>query len=189
MAIGEFCSVSLVLFSVIDILGSLPIVIEIRNRLGSVQALQTTIISGGLMLVFLVVGERLLHLFGTDASSFAVAGAFVIFVIGIEMILGIRIFRDDGQGNHAHTAAFVPLAFPLIAGAGTLTTILSLKSEYSFGSIVGGILANLVFVFYVLRFSGWFESKLGDNGLAVVRKVFGIILISIAVKLVRNNLF
>ena len=140
------------------------------------------------MIVFLFLGEGVLHLFGTDVSSFAVAGAFVIFAIGIEMILGVRLFREDPSGNSLSTVAYVPLAFPLIAGAGTLTTILSLKSEYDSLSILAGIAVNLAVIFLVLRFCGWFEKRLGDAGLAVLRKVFGVILLSIAVKLFKANL-
>ena len=185
---NEICSVTLVLFSVIDILGSLPVVIEIRNRAGGIQAIKATLGAGVLMILFLYLGERVLHLFGTDVSSFAIAGAFVIFAIGIEMILGVRLFRDDPSGADLSAAAFVPLAFPLIAGAGTLTTILSLKSEYASVNILSGITANLCIIFFVLRFCGWFEKRLGDTGLAVMRKVFGVILLSIAIKLVRANL-
>ncbi len=185
--IKEICSVSLVLFSVIDILGSLPVVIDIRRRAGDIESLKTTTIAGLLMICFLFLGETLLHLFGTDVSSFAIAGALVIFAIGIEMILGVRLFRDEGQDN-LNSICFVPLAFPLIAGAGTLTTILSLKSEYAQFSILVAIAINLVVIFAVLRYCGWFEKKLGDTGMAVVRKVFGIILLSIAVKLFRSNL-
>ncbi len=186
--IKEICSVTLVLFSVIDILGSLPVVIEIRNRTGGLQSIKTTGVAGALMLLFLFLGEGILHLFGTDVSSFAIAGAFVIFAIGVEMILGVRLFRDDPNSNNSSTVAFVPLAFPLIAGAGTLTTILSLKSEYQSHNILLGITANLAVVFLVLRYSGWFERWLGDAGLAIMRKVFGIILLSIAVKLIKTNL-
>jgi multiple antibiotic resistance protein len=136
----------------------------------------------------LFVGEGVLHLFGTDVASFAVAGAFVIFAIGIEMILGVRLFREDPASNNMSTVAYVPLAFPLIAGAGTLTTILSLKTEYGAFSILSGIAVNLAVIFVVLRFCGWFERRLGDAGLAVLRKVFGVILLSIAVKLFKTNL-
>ena len=139
------------------------------------------------MVVFLVVGEAVLHLFGTDVSSFAVAGAFVIFAIGVEMILGIRLFRDHPDSNLS-AVSYVPLAFPLIAGAGTLTTILSLKSEYAPLSIFLAIAVNLVIVYLVLRFCGWFEKKLGESGMEVIRKVFGIVLLSIAVKLFRSNM-
>ena len=186
--LSEACSVSLVLFSVIDILGTLPVIIDIRNRTGGLQSCKTTLVAGFLMFIFLLVGEKVLHLFGTDVSSFAVAGAMVIFAIGIEMILGVRLFRDDPNCQNVATIAYVPLAFPLIAGAGTLTTILSLKSEYHATSILMGITANLLVIFVVLKYSSWFEKRLGDAGLAVLRKVFGVILLSIAIKLVKANL-
>ncbi len=182
----EIASVTLVLFSVIDILGSLPVVVEIRNRVGKLETLKTTLIAGTMMVAFLFVGEGLLHLFGTDVSSFAVAGAMVILAIGVEMVLGIKIFRSEPDDSE--TSSIVPLAFPLIAGAGTLTTILSLKAEYSYISILVGIVLNLVVVFYVLKSSGWIESRLGKAGLNVVRKIFGIVLLSIAVKLIKTHL-
>ena len=184
----EICSVTLVLFTVIDILGALPIVIELRNRAGDLKSLTTTIISGGLMISFLFVGEQILHLFGTDIQSFAVAGAMIIFAIGVEMILGVRLFRDDPHGNNS-TISYVPLAFPIIAGCGTLTTILSLKADYGQSNILVGIVVNLVAIYLVLRFCGWFERRLGDSGMAILRKVFGIVLLSIAVKMLRSNLF
>ena len=148
--IKEIMSVSLVLFSVIDILGSLPVVIEIRNRAGQIESLRTTIAAGMLMILFLFAGEMVLHLFGTDVSSFALAGAFVIFAIGVEMILGVRLFRDDPEAD-AGATSIVPLAFPIIAGAGTLTTILTLKAEYQYSNILVAILLNLVVVFWVLK--------------------------------------
>ena len=187
LMVKEIFSVSLVLFSVIDILGSLPVIVDIQNRTGKLQSNKTTLIAGSLMIAFLFIGEGVLHLFGTDVSSFAVAGAIVIFAIGLEMILGIEIFKKEkeGEGN----ASIVPLAFPMIAGAGTLTTILALKAEFSHLSIVLGIGMNLAVVYVVLRTSGWIESKIGSKGLSVLRKIFGIVLLSIAVKLFRTNLF
>lgn len=187
MSVKEIFSVSLVLFSVIDILGSLPVVIELRKRAGGLESAKTTIAAGSLMVLFLFGGEMVLHLFGTDVSSFALAGALVIFAIGIEMILGVRLFRDEVESGQ-NAVTIVPLAFPLIAGAGTLTTILTLKAEYAYPSILVGILVNLGVVFAVLKFCGWFEKRLGEKGLAVVRKIFGIVLLSIAVKIFRANL-
>ncbi len=183
----EIFSVSLILFSVIDIFGSLPIVIEIRNRAGQLESTKTTFAAGSLMLLFLFAGEYVLHLFGTDVSSFAVAGAMVIFAIGVEMILGVRLFQDDPE-EVSGTASYVPLAFPMIAGAGTLTTILTLKAEYSYLAILVGITLNLAVIFGVLKFCGKFEKWLGQKGLAIVRKIFGIILLSIAVKILKSNL-
>jgi multiple antibiotic resistance protein len=184
--VKEVFSVTLVLFSVIDILGSLPIVVDIKNRVGSLQVIKTTLAAGALMVVFLFIGDSILHLFGTDVNSFAIAGAIVIFLIGLEMILGVKIFKQEP--DETNTTSIVPLAFPLIAGAGTLTTILSLKAEFSQWSILGGILVNLAIVYAVLRTCGVIEQKLGRGGLSVLRKVFGIVLLSIAVKLLRTNL-
>lgn len=187
MHFKEIFSVSLVLFSVIDILGSLPVVIEIRKRAGGLQSAKTTIAAGSVMVLFLFGGEMVLHSFGTDVSSFALAGALVIFAIGVEMILGVRLFRDDSEAGK-EAVSFVPLVFPMIAGAGTLTTILTLKAEYAYPSILIGIVINLAVVFGVLKFCGWFEKRLGEKGLIVVRKIFGIILLSIAVKIFKANL-
>lgn len=182
----EILSVSLVLFSVIDILGSLPVVVDIKNRAGSLQVLKTTLAAGLLMLLFLVIGDSILHLLGTDVNSFAIAGAIVILLIGLEMVLGIHLFKQNP--DETDTTSFVPLAFPLIAGAGTLTTILSLKSEFSQWSITFGIIINLAIVYVVLKSCGWIERRLGHGGLSVLRKVFGIVLLSIAVRLLRTNL-
>ena len=187
MHFKEIFSVSLVLFSVIDILGSLPVVIKVRKRAGGLESAKTTVAAGSLMLLFLFGGEMVLHLFGADVSSFALAGAMVIFAIGVEMIMGVRLFRDDPDAGPG-AASYVPLAFPMIAGAGTLTTILTLKSQYAYPSILIGIAWNLLVIFGVLKFCGWFENRLGEKGLVVVRKIFGIILLSIAVKIFKANL-
>jgi multiple antibiotic resistance protein len=182
----DILSVSLVLFSVIDILGSLPVVVDIKNRAGNLQAIKTTLAAGLLMLLFLIIGDSILHLLGTDVNSFAIAGAIVILLIGLEMVLGINLFKQNP--DETDTTSIVPLAFPLIAGAGTLTTILSLKSEFSQSSIMAGIVINLAIVYGVLKSCGWIERRLGHGGLSVLRKVFGIVLLSIAVRLLRTNL-
>lgn len=184
--VKEILSVSLVLFSVIDILGSLPVVVDIKNRVGTLQSVKTTLAAGVLMLVFLLIGDSILHLLGTDTSSFAIAGAIVILLIGLEMVLGIHLFKQ--HPDETDSASIVPLAFPLIAGAGTLTTILSLKSEFSQWSILAGIVINLGIIYAVLKSCGWIETKLGHGGLTVLRKVFGIVLLSIAIRLLRTNL-
>ena len=184
--VKEILSVSLVLFSVIDILGSLPVVVDIKNRVGTLQAVKTTVAAGLLMVLFLLIGDSILHLLGTDVNSFAVAGAIVILLIGLEMVLGIHLFKQDPDATD--TTSIVPLAFPLIAGAGTLTTILSLKSEFTQWSIMAGNLINLVVIYGVLKSCGWIEGKLGRGGLSVLRKIFGIVLLSIAVRLLRTHL-
>ncbi len=182
----EFLTVSLILFSVIDIVGSLPIVVDLKNRAGQLKTRQATLSAGLLMVVFLFAGEGILHLFGTDVASFAIAGALVILAMGVEMILDIHLFKQ--RPDETSTASIVPLAFPLIAGAGTLSTILTLKTAYSQWSILAAIVINLAIVFGVLQSSNWIEQRLGRNGLSVLRKVFGILLLSIAVKLIRSHL-
>lgn len=183
----EIISVSLILFSVIDILGSIPVLIDIRKKAGSIDATRATIVSGVLMIAFLYLGKEILKLFGVDISSFAVAGALIIFLIGLEMTLGRNFFKHDEV--HTSATSIVPIAFPIIAGAGTMTTIISLKAAYDELNIVAGILINLVIVYAVLRSSEWIEDKLGGVGTDILRKVFGLILIAIAVKLFKSNLF
>ncbi|WP_128544636.1 MarC family protein [Larkinella soli] len=183
--IKEIASVTLILFSVIDVVGSLPVIIDIRKKVGRIESEKATLASGLLMVSFLFVGESLLKLFGVDVSSFAVAGAIVIFLIGLEMILGRNIFKEDQQT--AGASHIVPIAFPLIAGAGTMTTILSLKAEYATSNILMGILVNLILIYVVLKSSAWIETRLGPGGTNILRKVFGIILLAIAIKLFKNN--
>lgn len=185
MNFKEIISVTLILFSVIDVIGSLPVIIDLRTKVGKIESEKATLASGLLMILFLFLGESILQLFGVDVSSFAVAGALIIFLLGLEMILGRNIFKSEvTAGGAAH---IVPLAFPLIAGAGTLTTILSLKAEYQTINIIVGILLNLILIYAVLRASGWLETRIGPGGLDVLRKIFGIILLAIAIKLFKNN--
>jgi multiple antibiotic resistance protein len=184
--IKETLSVTLILFSVIDILGSIPFVILIKQREGRIRTEVATISSAVLMVTFLYLGQSILRLFGLDVESFAVAGAIVMFIIAMEMILGITLIKDDPDAKGS--GSVVPLAFPLIAGAGTLTTILSLRAVYEEVNILIGILLNLIIVYVVLRSSGWLEKKIGKSGFSVLRRVFGIILLSIAVKIIKNNI-
>jgi multiple antibiotic resistance protein len=186
MNFKEIFSVTLILFSVIDILGSIPFVILIRKREGRIYAEKATAIAAILMVVFLFLGQSILKLFGLDVGSFAVAGAIVMFIIAMEMILGIDLIKDDPDAKG--TGSIVPIAFPLIAGAGTLTTILSLRAVYEETNILIGIILNLIFVYIVLRSSGWLEQKIGKSGFVVLRKVFGVILLAIAVKIFKSNL-
>jgi multiple antibiotic resistance protein len=183
----QILSVSLILFSVIDILGSIPIVINLRKKVGHIKSERATLAAGLLMVAFLLVGESILSLFGIGVSDFAIAGALIIFALGAEMILGIELFKPDPEATSS--ASIVPIAFPLIAGAGTLTTILTLKAEFQQLNIFVGILLNLVFVYAVLKSTTWLESKLGRTGLDVLRRIFGIILLSIAVKIFKTNAF
>ncbi len=183
----EIFSVTLILFSVIDILGSIPFIITIRKREGQIQAEKATIIAAVLMVSFLYLGQSILQLFGLDVASFAVAGAIVIFIVALEMILGITLIKDDPDAKGS--GSIVPLAFPLIAGAGTLTTILSLRAVYEEINILIGMLLNLMFVYAVLRLSSWLERVIGKSGFAVLRRVFGVILLAIAVKIFKTNVF
>jgi multiple antibiotic resistance protein len=181
----EILTITIILFSVIDIIGSIPFVIIIKKREGRIHAEKATIISAVLMVGFLFLGQSILKLFGLDVASFAVAGAIVIFIVAMEMILGITLIKDDPEATGS--GSVVPLAFPLIAGAGTLTTILSLRALYSEVNILIGILLNLIFVYLVLRSSSWLERKLGKSVFAVLRRVFGVILLAIAVKIFKDN--
>jgi multiple antibiotic resistance protein len=185
MDFKDIFSVTLILFSVIDIIGAVPFIILIQRREGRIHAEKATLISAVLMVGFLFLGQSILKLFGLDVSSFAVAGSIVIFIVAMEMILGITLIKDDPEAKG--TGSIVPLAFPLIAGAGTLTTILSLRAVYSQTNVLIGILVNLVFVYWVLRSTGWLERVIGKSGFAVLRRVFGVILLAIAVKIFKSN--
>ncbi|WP_026999447.1 MarC family protein [Eisenibacter elegans] len=182
----EIMSVSLVLFSVIDILGSIPIILDIQKRQGHIESEKATIVAGVLMFVFLFLGDSILKLFGIDIASFAVAGSIIIFALGIEMVLGITLFREDAEEQS--TSTIVPLAFPLIAGAGTMTTLISLKAEYEQANVMVGVVVNLLFVYLVLKLSKPIGQRLGKSGLNILRKVFGIILLAIAIKLFKTNI-
>lgn len=186
MNLKDILSVTLILFSVIDIIGSIPFIVLIRQREGRIYAERATLISASLMILFLFLGQSILNLFGLDVGSFAVAGSIVMFIIAMEMILGITLIKDDPDARGS--GSIVPLAFPLIAGAGTLTTILSLRAVYEEVNILSGIVLNLVVVYIVLRLSSYLEKKIGKSGFAVLRRVFGVILLSISVKIFKSNL-
>jgi multiple antibiotic resistance protein len=180
----EIVTATMVLFAVIDIIGSIPIIIDLRNKVGHIQSEKASLVSAIIMIAFLFIGESLLHFIGIDVNSFAVAGSLVLFFLALEMILGIRLYKEDAP----ETASVVPLAFPLIAGAGSMTTILSLKAEFETINIVIAIIVNIFFVYGVLKSSRNLEKLFGKGGLAVIRKVFGIILLAIAIKLFTNNI-
>ncbi|EMR01530.1 MarC family protein [Cesiribacter andamanensis] len=182
----EIFSVSLILFSIIDILGSVPVIIDLRKKTGRIESEKATIVAGIIMIAFLFLGESILKLFGLDVQSFAIAGAIIILLIGFEMILGIELFRSEVSETNSHS--IVPIAFPLIAGAGTMTTLVSLRAQYEVSNIMVGIVINLAFVYLVLKTSGWLERKLGVAGFNIIRKVFGIILLAIAVKIIKSSL-
>lgn len=185
MNITHIFSVTLILFSVIDIVGSIPIIIDLKEKGMKIESGKASFIALVLMVLFLYIGEGVLHLFGLDSQSFAVAGSIIIFFIGIEMILGITLFKEDPSGGNSGT--LVPLTFPLIAGAGTMTTIISLSSKYDELNILIGIVINIILVYIVLRSSNWIKEKIGPGGTAILRKVFGIILLAIAVKMFKDN--
>ncbi len=178
-------TITFTLFAIIDIVGSIPVLVGLKEKMGGIPAWKATLISGGLMILFLFVGEDLLHILGLNVQSFAVGGSIVIFLLGLEMVLGHEIFKADAD---AKSGTFVPIAFPIIAGSGTLTTIMSLKANYGEWYILGGILINLVVVYVVLRMLTIIEKALGKNGLTAVRKFFGVILLAIAVKIFSANL-
>ncbi|MBN2522751.1 MAG: MarC family protein [Bacteroidales bacterium] len=176
-------TVFMVLFAVIDITGSIPIILEIKKRTGNISPVRTTIVAFILMLLFLFIGEPLLNLFGVDLSSFAIAGSFVLFFLGVELVLGIQLFRYDSNAK----TAIIPVAFPLIAGAGSMTTLISLKTEYLMSEILIALTLNMIFVFFVLKATRFFEKLLGDAGIQILKKVFGIILLAIAIRLFLSN--
>ena len=179
----DIFTISMILFAVIDIVGSIPIIVDLRSKMGHIQSEKATIVAAVIMIAFLFVGEEILKLIGIDANSFAVAGSFVLFFLALEMILGIQLYKEDIPS----TASIVPIAFPLIAGAGTMTTILSLRAVYDKINIIIAILINVILVYGVLKSSGKIERLLGNNGLGVIRKIFGVILLAIAVKLFAAN--
>jgi multiple antibiotic resistance protein len=179
----EIATIATILFAVIDVVGAIPVILDLKNRVGNINPLRVTLVSGAIMIVFLFLGQGLLNLIGIDAASFAIAGSLIIFFLALEMILGIRLYKD----STSKTAAYVPLAFPLIAGAGTLTTLLSLVAEYkNYTNIIIAILLNLVIVYLVLRHLGWLEKILGEGGINILRKIFGVILLALAVKLFKT---
>lgn len=181
LSFNSILTVTFTLFAIIDIVGSLPAIIGIKQTHKNFSPVIATLCAGALMVFFLFTGETFLRLVGVDVRSFALAGSIVIFIIAMEMILGINIFKTNT--DDAHAGNFVPVAFPLIAGSGTLTTIISLRSVYSVTEILIGILINLVIVFLVLISMKWIEDKLGKTGLAAIKKFFGVILLAIAIKI------
>ncbi|MDA3821204.1 MAG: MarC family protein [Bacteroidales bacterium] len=179
----EIVASFMVLFAIIDIFGSIPIILDIKSKIGKVYALRTTLVAFGIMLLFLFIGEPLLSIFGVDISSFAIAGSFILLLIGMEMVMGIELFKHDTEGS----GAIVPIAFPLIAGAGSITSLISLKAEYHTVNILISLTANMIIVFFVLKLTSWFERVLGPGGIHILKKFFGIILLAIAVKLFISN--
>ncbi|MGQ1909600.1 MarC family protein [Marinifilum sp. RC60d5] len=179
----EIISASIVLFAVIDIIGSIPIILDLKKKGGHIEALKASLVALIVLIIFTFLGERLLNLFGVDISSFAIAGSFILFIMGVEMALGIEIIKYDGPSG----VSIVPIAFPLVAGAGSFTTVLSLRAEYAVENIIIAIVLNLLFVYTVLRSTNFVEKILGEGGIHILRKVFGIILLAISIKLFMSN--
>jgi len=176
----------MVLFAVIDIIGNIPIIIDLRKKVGHIQSEKASIIAGIIMIIFLFVGQRLLNFIGVDVNSFAVAGAFILFFIALEMILGITLYKEEE--SNSITASVFPLAFPLIAGPGSVTTLLSLRAEFKIENIIVAVIINVLVIYIVLKTSSKIERVIGPNGIKIIRKVFGVILLAIAVKLFAANI-
>jgi len=182
----EIFTAFMVLFAVIDIVGNIPIIIDLRKKAGHIQSEKASLIAGVIMILFLFLGERILSLIGIDVHSFAVAGAFILLFIALEMILGITLYKDDD--DEGMTASVFPLAFPLIAGPGSLTTLLSLRSEFAIENIIVAVVLNVLLIYLVLKTSTKIEKIIGNNGIKIIRKIFGVILLAIAVKLFTTNI-
>jgi multiple antibiotic resistance protein len=186
ISIKEIFTAFMVLFAVIDIVGNIPIIIDLRKKAGHIQSEKASIIAGLIMIVFLFVGNSILKLVGIDVHSFAVAGAFILLFIALEMILGITLYKQEDDSDLSATV--FPLAFPLIAGPGSLTTLLSLKSEFHTENIIIAVIVNVLVIYIVLKTSSKIERIIGPNGIKITRKIFGVILLAIAVKLFTSNI-
>ncbi|OEK09472.1 hypothetical protein A8C32_12205 [Flavivirga aquatica] len=182
----EIFTAFMVLFAVIDVIGNIPIVIDLRKKAGHIQSEKASIIAGIILIVFLFLGKSILNLIGIDVNSFAVAGAFILFFIALEMILGITLYKQEEHDSM--TTAVFPLAFPLIAGPGSLTTLLSLRAEFRIENIIIAVIMNVIIIFVVLKTSVRIERFIGQNGINIIRKVFGVVLLAIAVKLFVHNI-
>ena len=181
----EIFTATMILFAVIDIIGNVPIIIDLRKKVGTIQSEKASIVAGIIMIAFLFLGKSILNVIGIDVNSFAVAGALILFFLALEMILGISLYKEDA--TNSVTASVFPLAFPLIAGPGSLTTILSLRAEYSTINIIIAIVVNIIFMYIVLKTSSKIERMIGETGINIIRKVFGVILLAISVKLFASN--
>lgn len=182
----EIFTAFMVLFAVIDIVGNIPIIIDLRKKAGHIQSEKASVIAGVIMIIFLFLGDSILSLIGIDVHSFAVAGAFILFFIALEMILGITLYKQE-EGSTMNATIF-PLAFPLIAGPGSLTTLLSIKSEFHTENIITAVIVNVLVIYIVLKTSSRIERFIGQNGINIVRKIFGVVLLAIAVKLFTSNI-
>ncbi|NOY47475.1 MarC family integral membrane protein [hydrothermal vent metagenome] len=185
LSFKEIFTAFMVLFAVIDIIGNIPIIIDLRKKVGHIQSEKASIIAGVIMILFLFLGQSILSLIGIDVHSFAVAGAFILFFIALEMILGITLYKEE---ENAMTASVFPLAFPLIAGPGSLTTLLSIRAEFRIENIIIAVMLNVLVIYVVLKTSARIERFIGKNGINIIRKIFGVILLAIAVKLFTSNI-
>lgn len=182
----EIFTAFMVLFAVIDVIGNIPVIIDLRKKSGKIESEKAAIISGIIMILFLFLGKKLLTYIGIDVNSFAVAGSLILFFIALEMILGIKLYKDDE--NSANTTSIFPIAFPLIAGPGSLTTLLSLRAEFHIQNIIIAVLINILLIYTVLKTSVYIERLIGDTGIQIIRKIFGVILLAIAIKLFTTNI-
>lgn len=182
----EIATATMVLFAVIDIIGGIPIIIGLREKAGKIHSGKASIIAMIVMIVFLILGEKILKLIGIDVSEFAVAGALILFFIALEMILGVTLFKEGDE--NPNMASYFPLVFPLLAGPGSLTTLISLRAEYALENIIVAIVVNIIIIYAVLKTSGRLQRFLGTNGIAIIKKIFGVILLAIAVKLFTSNI-
>ena len=186
LSVKAILTTTLILFSVIDIIGSLPVIMDMKQRGVTIHAATATVAAGIMMIMFLFFGTSILGLFGIEVASFALAGSLIILFIGLEMVLGIQIFKESGE--QSTSGSIVPIAFPILAGAGTLTTVISLSADYTIPDLVSSIVINLLLIYFVLRASGWIERKMSSQLKNTLRKVFGILLIAIAIQMLRVNL-
>jgi multiple antibiotic resistance protein len=186
VSVKEIFTATMVLFAVIDVIGNIPIIIDLRAKFGHIQSEKASLVAGVIMIAFLFLGKSILNLIGIDVNSFAVAGAFILFFIALEMILGVSLYKEEE--TNARTISVFPLAFPLIAGPGSLTTLLSLRAEFETVNIVIAIVINIIFMYIVLKTSNKLGKLIGENGILIIRKVFGVILLAIAVKLFASNI-
>ncbi len=183
LSILDILSTFMVMFAVIDIFGSIPIILSIKSKGGKIKAGQASLVAFLVFMAFLFLGEQILNLFHVDISSFAIAGSFIIMFLALEMVLGVELFKNESTS----TASIVPIAFPLVAGAGSITTLISLRAEYDYINIIIAIVLNMLVVYLVLRLTHWFERILGEGGILILKKFFGIILLAIAIKLFVSN--
>ena len=186
LSFKEIATATMVLFAVIDIIGSIPIIISLREKSGKIKSGRASIIAAVVLTIFLFVGEEILNLIGINVNEFAVAGSLVLFFIAVEMVLGVTLFKQEE--SNLEMATVFPIAFPIVAGPGSLTTLLSLRAEYALENIIVAIVINIIVVFAVLKTSARLQRFLGKNGIKIIEKVFGVILLAIAVKLFTSNI-